>query len=970
MHHLVSKELWFDSRMSRQLIVNVLVLLFGMSSGYAICNTPAGTAGQILFNANFHVPQYCDGLNWIALGKTESPQYLNSLTFTGSLPSVSDIYSDGNYIYVTDYANGIRVYSFDGTSIVQVASNNTNSTTANGVWGDSNYIYVADGTSGIDVYSKYDGSVFTYRYSTGGYNVSDVWGDGTYIYSANQAGGVEIYTKYNGTSMTFQIKNNSTSDGAKRIWGDSSYVYVADGAGPNGGIDVYGRYTGSNFTLIASNKTNTVNAVDVWTEGSYIFAADGTGYLDAYSFNGTTLTYLASTSQSASSVWGDGKYIYTAHNTTSGLNVYSFNGSQFIRISSSTTSPQRAIWGDNNFFYIVTTTTNNLVAYRRYGCINPKADLSAFRYSSDWRTPQYCDGINWKSTGPKKRTFSPAVSFDGANDYLLRGGDLTTSADSKLFSGSFWFRRNAVNNARQTIYCILDTGSTCRFEIHISTTNKVSIYGKSTGGGSEILNFSAGNGAQASTPITDLNWHHVMFSFDLSNSAKRAVYIDGIIQTLDVGLYVDAVIDFTRTQHSVGAATDGTSKFNGEIDDLWLKMGTYIDFSIPENREKFRNAEGQPVDLGETGSAPIGVSPEVYLSSRQTGLANWHTNKGNGGGFTLTGTLSQSFADLPNFPCNHSPGSLHQVGSIATTNARSVWTNGNYIFLGDLTGGLKAFTFNGSTFTQVAQIATNSAGSLWGDNSYIYLADAGLAQGFKAYSFNGTSFTLKSTVGSNGATSIWGDGSYIYMVESTTPWALRAYTFNGSNFTLAGSTSIDSSTEIFGNGQYIFVADPGASLIRAFTFDGSSFSQKGSIIGIGSVTNIWADKNYFYTPLAAYTFNGSTFTLNAGTPGGLGDVWGDGKYLYKLVGNVLSSHSFDGITFTQLGTAALSSTNEIWGDGNYLYVADGTSGLKAFTATGMCECSGPNGKEGSLKYNSTYSTLQYCDGQSWQRMGK
>src|SRR3546814_310645 len=31
------------------------------------------------------------------------------------------------------------------------------------------------------------------------------------------------------------------------------------------------------------------------------------------------------------------------------------------------------------------------------------------------------------------------VNFDGTNDYLTRGGDLTGNADSKLVTGAFWF---------------------------------------------------------------------------------------------------------------------------------------------------------------------------------------------------------------------------------------------------------------------------------------------------------------------------------------------------------------------------------------------------------------------------------------------------------------------------------------------------------------------------------------------------
>jgi hypothetical protein len=33
----------------------------------ASCASPAGTDGQLIYNGDYHVPQYCDGVNWVAM---------------------------------------------------------------------------------------------------------------------------------------------------------------------------------------------------------------------------------------------------------------------------------------------------------------------------------------------------------------------------------------------------------------------------------------------------------------------------------------------------------------------------------------------------------------------------------------------------------------------------------------------------------------------------------------------------------------------------------------------------------------------------------------------------------------------------------------------------------------------------------------------------------------------------------------
>jgi hypothetical protein len=38
------------------------------TSAYAACSSPAGSAGHVIYNKDYHVPTYCDGTNWKPMG--------------------------------------------------------------------------------------------------------------------------------------------------------------------------------------------------------------------------------------------------------------------------------------------------------------------------------------------------------------------------------------------------------------------------------------------------------------------------------------------------------------------------------------------------------------------------------------------------------------------------------------------------------------------------------------------------------------------------------------------------------------------------------------------------------------------------------------------------------------------------------------------------------------------------------------
>lgn len=214
----------------------------------------------------------------------------------------------------------------------------------------------------------------------------------------------------------------------------------------------------------------------------------------------------------------------------------------------------------------------------------------------------------------------PAVNFDGTNDYLTRGAGMTGAADSTMCTGSFWIKGNTGE---------LFQGDLTRFRA-LCSVSVFRLRGRGTTG-TNILEYDG------ATTLSTSAWQHVLFSYDLSDTGKRHVYINDVTDGGAWTTYTNATQDFTESDYAIGANTGGTSKFNGDMAEFWFEDGVYIDFSNSANRRLFISAAGKPVNLGTTGQTPTGSSPLIYLHNS---LATWETNLGSGGGFTENGALS------------------------------------------------------------------------------------------------------------------------------------------------------------------------------------------------------------------------------------------------------------------------------------------------------------------------------------------
>ena len=207
-----------------------------------------------------------------------------------------------------------------------------------------------------------------------------------------------------------------------------------------------------------------------------------------------------------------------------------------------------------------------------------------------------------------------AVSFDGTNDYLARTSDFTNNADGKTWTFSAWFY--AASNGSSNIYSTYQNRVSIIFE-----GSYLNISLKST---TEDAMF------ESYPNIAQNTWNHILISCNQASTSQRHIYVNDEIYT-QFNTYVNGNIDFTETQHYIGAANaNHIYKMKGRIAHVFLDK-TYRDLSVTANRRLFITADGKPSDT-------IPSNPIMYLPMKDAATAG--VNSGTGGNFTAVGTLA------------------------------------------------------------------------------------------------------------------------------------------------------------------------------------------------------------------------------------------------------------------------------------------------------------------------------------------
>lgn len=238
------------------------------------------------------------------------------------------------------------------------------------------------------------------------------------------------------------------------------------------------------------------------------------------------------------------------------------------------------------------------------------------------------------------------VAFDGSSKLF---NSALVADDSYLCSFSFWFRPRYPNDFASFPPITASNGGLIAFNIGGTEVNIINI-----GNSAHYLNVFLGTDdgtssvSTAQTLITTPTngWRHVVGTVDFPLGILK-VYMDGReFHTETFTGPGDGNMSFSGKSLTIG--NDGISGlFTGDLAEVWIAPGqTLLTGSViaPETLAKFIDLDRLvAVDLGDDGSAPTTVSPAVYLRRLTTEAPEaFVTNRGTGGTFALTGSLTST----------------------------------------------------------------------------------------------------------------------------------------------------------------------------------------------------------------------------------------------------------------------------------------------------------------------------------------
>lgn len=250
------------------------------------------------------------------------------------------------------------------------------------------------------------------------------------------------------------------------------------------------------------------------------------------------------------------------------------------------------------------------------------------------------------------RIFVGAADFNGSTNYMTFSGALTGLADGK--QGAFYGRIkiNSGDGTTRRLFSLLVDGGN-HFTFAISAANVWAVFGQGTDGSAALQ--AAGTG----TILAGTGWHRVAATWDLTDSAKFQVWVDGVEGHAAPTTYRNVNINYASASVSrIGAlASDASQKLPACLAEFWFD-DTWVNFN--STLSAFEDSQGFPMDLGTDGSAPTGSAPVVYCHlDRGEAVANFALNRGAGQDFTTTGTLAA---------CNTNPGDyILSVGQVTHT---------------------------------------------------------------------------------------------------------------------------------------------------------------------------------------------------------------------------------------------------------------------------------------------------------------
>ncbi len=192
-----------------------------------------------------------------------------------TLNEVQDIYVSGNYAYVADSHQGLKILNISNPSSPSLVGSFNNSADTNGdsdgVFVSGNYAYVVNADAGLQAIDISDPTTpsLSDTYDTTGQAVK-VFVSGNYAYIADGESGLQIIDISNPSSLSFVANYNL--DESLDVFVSGNYAYVADG---DDGLQIIDISTPSSPTSVSTyiNLSANSNGVFVVNDKVYMISS-------------------------------------------------------------------------------------------------------------------------------------------------------------------------------------------------------------------------------------------------------------------------------------------------------------------------------------------------------------------------------------------------------------------------------------------------------------------------------------------------------------------------------------------------------------------------------------------------------------------------------------------------------------------------------------------------------------------------
>ena len=219
--------------------------------------------------------------------------------------------------------------------------------------------------------------------------------------------------------------------------------------------------------------------------------------------------------------------------------------------------------------------------------------------------------------------WSRSIKGDGSTGYLLNSSISNVPSSNKTMTmvWAFQYREEGYQ------FEITDGGSQIMYLAPFAASNKAMAY--INAGPVYVYNNS-------NMSFND-TWYVCLLSFDASDTSKRHFYVNGVENAV-WDTYTDATIPWANMDKiAIAARTNGTNEVSDELSFIYFS-NTYIDFSQESNRNLFVDKLGYPKDLTSSIESGDIATPLVYMKFEDS--SNLGVNSGNGGNFTVNGTVN------------------------------------------------------------------------------------------------------------------------------------------------------------------------------------------------------------------------------------------------------------------------------------------------------------------------------------------